>query len=215
MNFRLKIENHALLVKHASKLFDLLETYLRSRNLLAPAVSFALIDSQKHTLTLTLSSSLPKYKSHDWLGLLDMSLANTTLTNPIRRFTLSCEKTLAVQGETVDLFQQASAHIDVHALFDRLLARLGEKSVHLPSESGFEAAKQWPTAWATPPFLFASAQPLQQMGHIVAGPQRIQTQWWQDSQVECDYFLMETEQGQRLWVFRDANQHWFVHGAFS
>jgi protein ImuB len=58
------------------------------------------------------------------------------------------------------------------------------------------------------------------------GPERIFGEWWQrDAEMEAvrDYFIIEDEAGERLWVFRsgdgidpDTGSHrWFVHGIFA
>ncbi|MCJ2877447.1 DNA polymerase Y family protein [Rhizobium pusense] len=58
------------------------------------------------------------------------------------------------------------------------------------------------------------------------GPERIFGEWWQrDSEMDAvrDYFVVEDESGERLWVFRSGdgvdpetgNHRWFVHGIFA
>ena len=47
-------------------------------------------------------------------------------------------------------------------------------------------------------------------------PQRIETGWWREKSVHRDYFRVETEQGVRLWLFRDLRMpQWSVHGLFE
>jgi protein ImuB len=58
------------------------------------------------------------------------------------------------------------------------------------------------------------------------GPERIFGEWWQrDAEMEAvrDYFLIEDEAGERLWVFRSGDgvdpetgsHRWFCHGIFA
>lgn len=58
------------------------------------------------------------------------------------------------------------------------------------------------------------------------GPERIFGEWWQrDSEMDAvrDYFVVEDESGERLWVFRSGdgvdpetgNHRWFCHGIFA
>jgi protein ImuB len=52
------------------------------------------------------------------------------------------------------------------------------------------------------------------------GPERILPPWWQFGLREAprDYWRVETENGQRLWVFarrRDGTPEWFIHGWFG
>lgn len=46
--------------------------------------------------------------------------------------------------------------------------------------------------------------------------ERIATGWWREHDVQRDYFHIETDRGQHLWVFYCAgNAEWFVHGMYE
>jgi protein ImuB len=52
------------------------------------------------------------------------------------------------------------------------------------------------------------------------GPERIATGWWRAPVVERDYYRVETDRGQRFWLFRPAGtqqntQCWFLQGVFE
>ena len=48
------------------------------------------------------------------------------------------------------------------------------------------------------------------------GPERIHTGWWRDDNIVRDYYRVETDQGLRLWIFRNVrNGEWFLHGVFD
>jgi protein ImuB len=48
------------------------------------------------------------------------------------------------------------------------------------------------------------------------GPERIETGWWRGDDIQRDYFVVQTTQGERLWLFRDLTDgSWFVHGMFE
>ena len=48
------------------------------------------------------------------------------------------------------------------------------------------------------------------------GPERIHTGWWRDDNIVRDYYRIETDQGLRLWIFRNVrNGEWFLHGVFD
>jgi protein ImuB len=55
--------------------------------------------------------------------------------------------------------------------------------------------------------------------HTVAkqwGPERIQTGWWRGRYIQRDYYRVETETGQRFWLFRNLpDDQWFLHGVFD
>ena len=58
----------------------------------------------------------------------------------------------------------------------------------------------------------------QDQQHFIAcswGPERIQTGWWRGPMAERDYWRVETESGDRFWVFRELRKNrWFLHGMF-
>jgi protein ImuB len=48
------------------------------------------------------------------------------------------------------------------------------------------------------------------------GPERIESGWWRGPSVRRDYYRLETESGQWLWVFRILGENrWMLHGWFS
>jgi protein ImuB len=59
---------------------------------------------------------------------------------------------------------------------------------------------------------------------LVAGPERIETGWWDGNLVERDYFVAENEEHILVWIFRSrtgrSNQGsgpgtWYLHGLFG
>lgn len=55
--------------------------------------------------------------------------------------------------------------------------------------------------------------------HAVArawGPERIETGWWRGAEAARDYFVAETADGARWWLFRRRQDgRWFLHGCFE
>jgi protein ImuB len=49
---------------------------------------------------------------------------------------------------------------------------------------------------------------------LVAGPERIETGWWDGAPCARDYFVARTSDQALLWVYREAGG-WFVHGMFG
>ena len=53
---------------------------------------------------------------------------------------------------------------------------------------------------------------------VLAGPERIESGWWDGEDVRRDYYLVETAQGQRAWAFRVAGEQagpFMLHGWFA
>jgi protein ImuB len=48
------------------------------------------------------------------------------------------------------------------------------------------------------------------------GPERIETAWWRGPIVRRDYYVVETDSGERFWLFRRLKDGgWFLHGVFA
>jgi protein ImuB len=55
---------------------------------------------------------------------------------------------------------------------------------------------------------------------LLAGPERIESGWWEDRSVQRDYFVAEDSLHRLLWIYRerlrdDAAGGWFLHGRFG
>ncbi|MGH8494644.1 MAG: Y-family DNA polymerase [Gammaproteobacteria bacterium] len=52
---------------------------------------------------------------------------------------------------------------------------------------------------------------------VESGPERIETGWWDGSDVTRDYYVAVNPRGIRLWIFRRrrAPRHWYLHGLFD
>lgn len=52
---------------------------------------------------------------------------------------------------------------------------------------------------------------------LLAGPERIESGWWDEAAVARDYFVARNPRGQTLWLYRElaAPHRWFLHGYFA
>lgn len=144
-----------------------------------------------------------------------------------------------------DLFDTARGEaLEWPALVERLRARLGATSVrglarvaeHRPerawrfvapaSDGKAVAARPAPKAETpdrrgTPPrpfWLLPQPRPLRPApAAILAGPERIESGWWDGADCRRDYYLVRTRVGQRAWVFVEpgASDGWMLHGWFA
>jgi protein ImuB len=53
-----------------------------------------------------------------------------------------------------------------------------------------------------------------------SGPERLETGWWDGSEVARDYWIARTPAGARLWIFREGSGsagklRWYLHGVFG
>ena len=81
-----------------------------------------------------------------------------------------------------------------------------------------------------PAWLLSAPQPLELRGNspvfesstleMVAGPERIETGWWDDAPATRDYFIGENASGQLVWVYRErlpvpGKALWYLQGLFG
>ena len=52
---------------------------------------------------------------------------------------------------------------------------------------------------------------------ILAGPERIESGWWDGGDTRRDYYIVQTRDGQRAWAFLMAgtSDGWMLHGWFA
>ena len=69
-----------------------------------------------------------------------------------------------------------------------------------------------------PGWLLPRPIPLRDPSRVLAGPERIESGWWDGGEVRRDYYLVETRGGQRAWAFRAAGEQdgpFMLHGWFA
>lgn len=102
-------------------------------------------------------------------------------------------------------------------LRERLRARLGDAAVqgvgwradHRPErvEGDASATATAPPTVPRPGWLLPQPIPLRDPRvRVIAGPERIESGWWDGFDVRRDYYLVETSQGQRAWAYCEAGE---------
>lgn len=120
-----------------------------------------------------------------------------------------------------------------------------ERSVRRVGPTAAETGADWAAKWPRPSRLLAHPEEIETMAVLpdqppvvltwrgkrrrivrADGPERIFGEWWlrpREMQAVRDYFVVEDEQGERLWVFRSGDgvdagtgsHRWFLHGIFG
>ncbi len=112
-------------------------------------------------------------------------------------------------------------------LLDKLRARLGDSAIrqlglrddHRPEHAWCVVNGKPPDAelpYQERPLWLLEPRPVRNLPRRLGQPERIEA-GWADDQDECrDYYIAETEDGARLWMFRDgAKGQWYVHGIWA
>ncbi|MFC3607122.1 Y-family DNA polymerase [Stutzerimonas tarimensis] len=113
-------------------------------------------------------------------------------------------------------------------LRERLRARLGDSAVHgvcmrpdhrpemaWLAETGAAATPQ--NESPRPGWLLRQPMALEGTPRLLAGPERIESGWWDGGDVRRDYYLIETKDGRLGWAYRDVGRRgpWVLQGWFS
>ncbi|MBH3338357.1 DNA polymerase Y family protein [Pseudomonas mendocina] len=113
-------------------------------------------------------------------------------------------------------------------LRERLRARLGDDALHglgaradhRPERARINesASPVLPPSGPRPGWLLSEAQPLHEASlRILAGPERIESGWWDGEDVRRDYYVVQTRAGQRGWAYRPVGSDGplLLHGWFA
>lgn len=158
-------------------------------------------------------------------------LEQIQVTSPVRAVRLQARDLPAFVPAHRELFdERPQQSLPWEQLRERLRARLGDDSVNalsMHADHRPECAwqrnvliKPGPSAPTVPRpgWLLPEPLPLQGVGtRILAGPERIESGWWDGSDVRRDYYLIETRTGQRGWAYRPVGEQGdlLLHGWFA
>lgn len=167
-------------------------------------------------------------------------LQHASVPAPVQAMRLRADELPPFVPAARELFDdRAQQALPWEQLRERLRARLGDDAVHglrahadhrpelaWRAESGKPAASGKPgkapaTATTTlprPGWLLTRPIPLRERApERLAGPERIESGWWDDGDIRRDYYIVRTRHGQRAWVFApaDAPDALMLHGWFA
>ncbi|HEY0178162.1 MAG TPA: DNA polymerase Y family protein [Dokdonella sp.] len=173
-------------------------------------------------------------------------LEHVELPAPVHALTLSADDLPSLDPQHRDLFDDRRHEpLDWAALVERLRARLGPDALHglacvadhrpdhawrfVPLASEAPAAgppRRTPSASAAsasaararPFWLLRRPLKLREPPRrVLAGPERIESGWWDGSDRRRDYYVVETQPGRRAWAFTRSGdaREWLLHGWFA
>lgn len=218
------------LLKPISTLLTQLEHFLLKRTWLAKRIQLTLYYREAEPLLIVLNTVLGQYKQAAWLNLITLKFNHVVLAEPVIEIELALLASEPLHGECADLFNAQQTHVSRSELVSNLIMRLGDNAVLQPISNDDprpEKSNQlvsWqhathsqlnPPKGMRPIYLTSAPKPLTQKVSVLLGPERIVSGWWDSEPCTRDYFVVQNQQGQQLWVFRDVNKAWFVHGYFG
>lgn len=176
------------------------------------------------------------------LTVLRERLGTIQLPQPALAIRLNCTRHQALAPTSHALLPDQRAQLENAALlFDKIQARLGPAAIcglrlaadHRPERAWASCPPQNRHSSALtgmpetrPLWLLPQAQQLREDGTVpcldgpltlLAGPERIESGWWDGQPVARDYFIARNPAQAVVWIYRerDARARWFLHGLFA
>ncbi len=189
----------------------------------------------------------PSRDAEHFTLLLRERLGATVLSEPVRAMRLAAADIQPLAGESQALFAGLGLGAgsgtngekgDWQRLVERLRARLGSERVsglalaseHRPERASVKAepgAKPMTLSFGDRPlWLLPEPRPLPEFGAapryegplaLIAGPERIESGWWDDAGIKRDYFVARTQASSYVWIYRERQPAggWYLHGLFA
>ena len=171
----------------------------------------------------------PQRDTHTLHELIRSRLERVALAAPVIGLGLIAKDLPPLCPRHQDLFEtRREQQLDWPELTERLRAHLGDAAVrqlaivaeHRPERAwSFEARPRTAAELRPrPTWLLPRALPLRGPApRILAGPERIESGWWDGADARRDYYIVRTRDGQRAWAYlpAGANEGWMLHGWFA
>jgi protein ImuB len=226
----------------AKRLINQLTGFLAARNGGVQRFTLTLAPERGAATSIEIGLVAPTRDGGHLTLLVRERLAALALPAPVHALRIAAHDILVLAEENRELFaDRAGVEGEWQKLVERLRARLGAQAVHgLAAEAEHRPERAWratepgaasiTSACGPPPrplWLLAAPQPLKEIAArphyresalaLVAGPERIESGWWDDDDVKRDYFVAQTPDSATLWIYRErrAPGGWYLHGVFS
>jgi protein ImuB len=212
----------------ARRLLVQLEGLLAARQAGIQGFALALIHEESETAVEVRLAS-PARDAGRLARLLQEKLAQARLEQPVEAIRLEAASFVPLPGRTGGMFGDAAAQAEDWAqLVERLRARLGHEAVcGLATHPDHRPEHAWrrvePGEWDPHDFRQPGPRPLWLLEprrlkeggfELQAGPERIESGWWDGDDAGRDYFVARFPDASLAWIYREAGE-WFLHGLFA
>lgn len=235
-SFQQKIEFDSELDGSQPLLFPLRRLTRSLANLLAARdggvqrFTLTLEHARGETTRVIVAMAAPQRDAERLFELARTRLERTQLPAPARAIELDAEELPVFRPPVRDLFEPVRGDgLDWPTLDERLRARLGDaalRQIALVADHRPERAMRYGTPGATvsPPRrrrpLWLLPRPLPMRPDpvaVLAGPERIESGWWDGDDTRRDYYIVRTANGQQAWAYLPPGtlDGWMLHGWFA
>jgi protein ImuB len=243
-----RVDGAEALLFAARRLIVQMSGWLAGRCAAARMLVFSLIHEGCTPTVLPLALASASSDEARFTAVLREVLGRLRLVAPVYELQLRCDDIVTAAPLAGELFPAGGAGQEsVAQLIERLQARLGREQVvrlrpradHRPEFAFGAGAVDTAAARAQPALPEQPSRPLWLLPApvalaerdcapscgtplaLVAGPERIESGWWDGRWIERDYFIARDADGALLWIFRPRapdpvlRQGWYLHGRFA
>jgi protein ImuB len=223
-----KVAHAEGLVFAARRLLVQLEGLLTARQAGIRRFSLILIDEETES-PIDVGLASPARDTDRLASLLHEKLSLTRLERPVEAIRVEAADFVSLHEHTAGMFGDPGAQAEDWArLAERLRARLGHDAVcglathpdHRPEHAWrrVEPGEWDPHDYRQPgprPSWLLQPQPISETSfELLAGPERIESGWWDGDEASRDYFIARLPEGALGWLYRE-NGAWYLHGLFA
>lgn len=216
----------------AKRLLDQMEGFLAARQAGVRVFTLELVHDDAAATPVEVGLAAPGRDAEHFARLLRERLSQARLAGPIEAICLVAGKPETLAGENGRIFRNARAGGEewLH-LVERLQARLGSAAVHgLDTHEDHRPELAWaavsPVAdvpskgkmaqGPRPLWLLERPRRLAENEFaLLAGPERIESGWWDEAEALRDYFIARIGKASLGWIYRERGGGWFLHGYFA
>jgi protein ImuB len=218
------------------------EGYARGRGAAAQRLTLTLEHGRKARTRMALEFGSPEREADFILAIAREKLGRLELSAATVALALRAETLVPYTPRTVAWLPGAQEQaIERSRLIERLAARVGRDRVfgialaddHRPERNWgrtpFPLGKSAKNAGASMPPrpIWLLPRPQRLINHagpalqgdldLVAGPERIESGWWDGEEVARDYYVATNPHGETYWIYREHRDPdaWYLHGVFA
>ncbi|HEU4663209.1 MAG TPA: DNA polymerase Y family protein [Dokdonella sp.] len=237
MEFGYGIESHTALAFPLQRLVREFAQFLVARDGGVQRFAIELGHERDAHTRIDIGLLAPQRDAASLLELARARLERVELVAPVHALALRADDLPPLCPLHRDLFEtNRREQLDWPALVERLRARLGDAALQgLACVADHRPDRAWrfvplsmqchaPAATPTARPFWLLRRPLPLRGRpvrVLAGPERIESGWWDEGDQRRDYYIIETCSGQRAWAFVDAGRTpdrdapWTLQGWFA
>jgi protein ImuB len=216
----------------ARRLLDQMEGFLAARQAGVRAFALELLHEDAPATRVGIGLAGAGRDAGHFARLLRERLGALALRAPIERIRLEAGDIEVLSERSRRLFDDRPGGEEGWLrLVERLQARLGSAAVHgldthedhrperawVPVSPGKEFSSQGKNQDSPRPLWLLDPPRRLAEGEfaLLAGPERIESGWWDEAEARRDYFIARTGEASLAWIYRERQGHWFLHGYFA